>query len=211
MPYFEAKECPEDLDERVETVRWLLDRSTEQGSHDVFLWTFLSPHLGLVAHWLGHLNDKLQDLFKNHSAPKGDAKRLLTAFNRLLRQKMFELKLGPSNEFVKDTYLYFSFCTLDDAPLTALQEAASAIGTRRPRRAAVRRDEAMEQRDKLIYEAARDRKTYAQICGLVRKSFPKDSNQGYLHVTESRICQIASEYAERHGLPKPPPRQNRRS
>ena len=69
----------------------------------------------------------------------------------------------------------------------------------------------MEERDKLIYEQACAGTPYCEIQGLVRRKYPSSQKLDYLHVSVSRIFQIASEYAKDHRLPKPPPRQRRRN
>jgi hypothetical protein len=106
--------------------------------------------------------------------------------------------------------LGITYSLINDQVLIDLQKEAFAVGQPKPWRQPVQREALMEQRDKLVYEKACDvRTTYSEIQGIVRRKYPSSQNLGYLHVSVGRIFQIAREYAERHGLPKPPPRQHR--
>jgi hypothetical protein len=107
--------------------------------------------------------------------------------------------------------LGITFSLINDQVLIHLQKAAFSVGQPKPRRKRVQRESIMEERDKLIYDKARAGTSYREIQAFVRRTYPSSQNLGYLHVSVGRIFQIASEYAERHGLPKPPPRQRRRS
>jgi hypothetical protein len=107
--------------------------------------------------------------------------------------------------------LNITYSLIDDKVLIDLHKAAFAIGMPRPRRGPEQRDALMEERDKMIYEEARAGTTYPEIQARVRRRYPSSQNLGYLHVSIGRIWQIPRQYAERHGLPNPAPRQDRRS
>jgi hypothetical protein len=108
-------------------------------------------------------------------------------------------RLGITYELIKDQLL------ID------LQKAAFAIGMAKVRRQKIPRKPIFEERDELIYKEVCARTPYCEIQGILRRKYPASQKLDYLCVTISRIHQIASEYAERNRLPKPPPRQRRRS
>jgi hypothetical protein len=191
---------PARLKPRGEPVRWLLDRSTAEGSLDAFLWAQLGEHLGPVADLLR----QLKEILELYSRLK--AKAFVKAFNRLLREKLFSPSFLPGQ-----TYLTITYSLIDDNALIDLQRAAHAIGMPKPRREPVQREPVMEQQDKMIYEEACKGTPYSVIKGHIRTKYPSSQNLGHLQVSISRIFQIANEYAKRHGLPKPARRHQRRS
>jgi hypothetical protein len=133
-------------------------------------------------------------------------KALVKAFNRLLRQKLCAVHAKQDSESKTLGILPF---LLDDQVLIDLQKSQYPMESARPRREPVQRDKLLEERDKLIYEAWCEGKTLSEIRGLVREKYPRGQYPGLRRVKESRIWQIVYEYAERHGLPKPKPRQRR--
>jgi hypothetical protein len=194
--------CPTDLRPRAQPVRWLLERSTVEGSQDALLWTYLGEHLGPIAEKLRIIKEQLEFLMLL------EAPAFVKAFNRLLRQKPF-VPSFLEFEAWENKLLSITFCLLDDRVLIDLQKEAYALAEPKPEREKVERGEFLEERDKLIYEKARAGMAYSEIRGLVMRKYPAIENLGHLHVTVSRIFQIAYEYAERHGLPKPKPRRKR--
>jgi hypothetical protein len=177
---------------------------TGEGGVRIRPWACLEGDLGPVAARLRELKETL-DLF-----PLLKVSAFTKAFTQLLRQKLFiPSSLFPS-EASDDELLTITYSLIDDRVLIDLQQAAFAIGLPKPRREPVQREAIMEKRDKTIYKAARAGKPYRQIQALVRQKYPSSQNLGYLHVTVSRIFQIAQEYAERHGLRRPKARHHRR-
>jgi hypothetical protein len=187
---------PEDLKARVVQLRWLLDRSTAAGSHDEFLWTGLEGQLAPIAELLSSGMSLLERW------PYLKRTAFAKAFHRLLRQKLLKLTPYKAPHWGQKV-LDIAFCLIDDRVLVALQKGAYALGMPEARRKVVERDPRMEERDRTIYEATCAKKSLGEIRGLVRKEYPD------MQVSDSRLCQIASEYAKRHRLRKPPPRYQR--
>jgi hypothetical protein len=91
--------------------------------------------------------------------------------------------------------------------LGALQDWLKTQRTKRSRRSPTRRDEKREARDKWIYEECCRLEAYDKIVSQLRTIAP---NRGWVIVSsKQRVQQIGIEYAKRHQLDLPPPRQNK--
>jgi hypothetical protein len=182
-----------------ELVRWLIERSTAEGSVDSYLWT-KCPHLANVAELLGDL----QELLEYYDV--GDVRPLRNSFNRLLRQKLFTLSFEPWRDGEEED-LYILFHLIKSEVLLDLHETAHALGTRKPKRTVIQQDPRLEERAKTIYEEACEGKPYKEIQRLVNRKYPHLTRIS----TESGVWEAARRYAERNGLPPPPGRHQRRS
>jgi hypothetical protein len=185
-----------------ESMRWLIERSTAEGSVDLFLWNKLEPNLAGIDRALREVA-RLMETHGQELAP------LKKPFNRFLGQRLFARSYGRSEDGERK-HLVIEFFSSNDQVLVKLHGAALALGMPRPKRKAVQREKLMEERDKLIHESACQGMSYSDIAGLVRRKYPVAENRGFLHISTQRAWQVAHEYATRKGLPLPPARQQRR-
>ena len=104
----------------VKQMRWILNRSTDEGSADEILWCAMETHLAMLERYIKVLNNIELDCDVN-------LRRFRSSFERLLRHELFSTRFETHPEGNRHT-LHIDFVLIEDSILVKLQRAAYAVG-----------------------------------------------------------------------------------
>lgn len=124
--------------------------------------------------------------------------------NPALRIALSSIQIGGTWLYARDELMSLASLLVDE--LDRRKAAADKVRGRSmaaPKQA--KRDPKIEARDKWIYEQCCAGEPHDKIAGELKRKSPAKGWKVFK--SKNRVWQIGKEYAERHGLDQPPPRQ----